>query len=91
METSTNVDGEAPAALALALVLRGLQWSRRRTSTERPVLRRPQPRRLVASMEPSTNVDGEFRRDLVPRVERLASMEPSTNVDGELESGRAPW
>src|ERR1700733_1075462 len=69
-----------------------LQWSRRRTSTES---RRRQPARRyrpVASMEPSTNVDGEECARADGRGADAASMEPSTNVDGEeLQQARVAW
>ena len=42
----------------------------------------------VASMEPSTNVDGERAGYSARPAPRSASMEPSTNVDGECSSVR---
>jgi len=65
-----------------------LQWSRRRTSTETLAqgLRWDLLIR-VASMEPSTNVDGDREREQEDRSDRGASMEPSTNVDGDCRGG----
>src|SRR5688500_2197189 len=67
-----------------------LQWSRRRTSTETENGVDCPVRRVVASMEPSTNVDGDEKRITTRRIHPpVASMEPSTNVDGDQGHGQA--
>ncbi len=63
---------------------RALQWSRRRMSTETIGFLRSKRKPCDASMEPSTNVDGDPVNASRSRSERMASMEPSTNVDGDL-------
>src|ERR1700733_7094643 len=65
-----------------------LQWSRRRTSTERRGTDERRPRSGGASMEPSTNVDGELHLGRDGFLMPDASMEPSTNVDGERRRRR---
>src|ERR1700733_1526919 len=84
MEPSTNVDGGAGGPRAPATAGVGLQWSRRRTSTERVKTSSRGRPRSAASMEPSTKVDGERARCGRLALCSRASMEPSTNVDGEL-------
>ncbi len=61
-----------------------LQWSRRRMSTETRRGARARALRRRASMEPSTNVDGDRSYERRSHLDhRHASMEPSTNVDGD--------
>ncbi len=60
-----------------------LQWSRRRTSTETARADSGGTRGARASMEPSTNVDGDGPSGIVAIAAQVASMEPSTNVDGD--------
>ncbi len=64
----------------------GLQWSRRRMSTETLHIHWGRSCCTAASMEPSTNVDGDQAVNLLDGLRCVASMEPSTNVDGDTNA-----